>query len=89
MVKAELVNQLLSQTGLSKKAAQQAVNIVFKSITEALANNDKVELRGFGSFTVRIRNPRQGRNPKTGDTVHVSAKKTPFFKAGKDLKIVG
>jgi integration host factor subunit beta len=89
MVRADLINQLSSQTELSKEKARKAVDTVLKSITGALANGDRVEIRGFGSFTVRTRNPRQGRNPKTGDMVHVPAKKFPFFKAGRDLKIVG
>jgi integration host factor subunit beta len=62
------------------------VNILFNSITEALSQGDKVELRGFGSFRIRSRNPREGRNPKTGDAVHIPAKRVPFFKAGKELR---
>ena len=89
MVRADLINQLSSQTELSKEKARKAVDTVLKSITGALANGNRVEIRGFGSFTVRTRNSRQGRNPKTGDIVHVPAKKVPFFKAGRDLKIVG
>lgn len=89
MVRAELINQVSNRSGLTKKKAQLAVNTVFKSITEALSKDDKVELRGFGSFTIRSRDSRLGRNPKTGATVEVPAKKVPFFKAGKALKIVG
>jgi len=88
MVRAELINQVAQKLGLSKGKASIAVNTVFNSITEAMIKGDKVELRGFGSFTVRERDPRQGRNPKTGETVKVPPKKVPFFKAGKDLKII-
>ncbi len=88
MVRAELINQVAQKLGLSKGKASVAVNTVFNSITEAMIKGDKVELRGFGSFTVRERDPRQGRNPKTGETVSVPPKKVPFFKAGKDLKII-
>jgi len=59
---------------------------LLNSITEALSEGDKVELRGFGSFRIRNRNPREGRNPKTGGTVQVPAKRVPFFKAGKELR---
>ena len=62
------------------------VNTVFQSITESLAEGKKVELRGFGSFRVRSRNARIGRNPKSGDRVDVPAKRVPFFKAGKELR---
>jgi integration host factor subunit beta len=76
MTKAELV----------EKVAGQMVNTVFQSITESLAQGKKVELRGFGSFRVRSRNARIGRNPKSGDRVDVPAKRVPFFKAGKELR---
>ncbi len=89
MVRAELINQVAQQLGLTKSKASVAVNTVFNSIAEALVKGNKVELRGFGSFTIRKRNPRQGRNPKTGTIVRVPAKNVPFFKAGKDLKVVG
>ncbi|MBI5788505.1 MAG: integration host factor subunit beta [Candidatus Schekmanbacteria bacterium] len=88
MVRAELAAQVASHLGVNKKLASTVINIVFKNIGDALNNGDKVELRGFGSFTMRTRLPRQARNPKTGETVQVSAKKVPFFKPGKDLKIV-
>jgi integration host factor subunit beta len=74
------------EINLTKKQTEVIVNILFNSITEALSRGDKVELRGFGSFRIRNRNPREGRNPKTGDTVHIPAKKVPFFKAGKELR---
>jgi len=86
MTKAELVEMVAEEINLTKKQTEMIVNILFNSITEALSRGDKVELRGFGSFRIRSRNPREGRNPKTGDTVHIPAKKVPFFKAGKELR---
>jgi integration host factor subunit beta len=86
MTKAELVEMVAEEINLTKKQTEMIVNILFNSITEALSRGDKVELRGFGSFRIRNRNPREGRNPKTGDTVHIPAKKVPFFKAGKELR---
>ncbi len=86
MTKAELVDNVAEKVNLTKKQTEVIVNILFSSITEALSQGDKVELRGFGSFRIRSRNPREGRNPKTGDAVHIPAKKVPFFKAGKELR---
>jgi integration host factor subunit beta len=87
MTKAELVDRVSGKvTGLTKKHAEVIVNTVFDSIKEALAAQDKVEVRGFGSFHLRFRKERSGRNPKTGGSVFVSAKKVPFFKTGKKLK---
>lgn len=65
---------------------EKAVNIILDEITDALARGDRVELRGFGAFSVRKREARRGRNPRTGDTVDVPAKAVPFFKAGKELR---
>jgi integration host factor subunit beta len=86
MTKAELVEKVANQINLTKKQTEVIVNTVFQSITDSLAEGDKVELRGFGSFRIRERNPRVGRNPKSGEKVDVPAKKVPFFKAGKELK---
>lgn len=86
MTKAELVEKVAERIDLTKKQTEVIVNTVFQSITEALANGNKVELRGFGSFRVRHRHSREGRNPKTGATVFIPAKKVPFFKAGKELR---
>ena len=86
MTKAELVEKVSAQINLTKKQTEVVVNTVFQSITESLAQGKKVELRGFGSFRVRSRNARIGRNPKSGDRVDVPAKKVPFFKAGKELR---
>lgn len=86
MTKADLVEQIASRIELSKKESEHIVNTVFRSIVQALADGDKVELRGFGSFRTRTRKPRMGRNPKTGDTVDVPEKSIPIFKPGKNLK---
>ena len=86
MTKAELVEKVADQIQLTKKQTETVVDILLNSITEALSAGDKVELRGFGSFRIRKRNPREGRNPKTGDTVQIPAKRVPFFKAGKELR---
>jgi len=86
MTKADLVDEVVRVTSVSKKHAETIVNTVFSSIIEALRSEDKIELRGFGSFRVRRRRPRQGRNPKTGDQVAVPEKRIPYFKPGKELK---
>ncbi len=86
MTKADLVEEVIKASNLSKRHAEIIVNTVFHSIIEALQRDDKIELRGFGSFRVRRRRSRQGRNPKTGDRVEVPAKRIPYFKPGKDLK---
>jgi integration host factor subunit beta len=86
MTKAELVEKVADKIQLTQKQTETVVNILLNSITEALSEGDKVELRGFGSFRIRNRNPREGRNPKTGDTVQIPAKRVPFFKAGKELR---
>ncbi len=86
MTKADLVEKVAAKVELSKKDGETVVNTVFRCIVEALAQGDKVELRGFGSFRTRDRQPRIGRNPKTGDKVEVPEKKVPFFKPGKSLK---
>lgn len=86
MTKADLVEEVVRVSGLSKKHAETIVNTVFGSIVEALEADEKIELRGFGSFRVRRRRSRQGRNPKTGDQVAVPEKRIPYFKPGKELK---
>lgn len=86
MTKADLVEKIAVQVELSKKESEHVVNAVFRSIIDALAQGDKVELRGFGSFRTRLRDSRIGRNPKTGDKVDVPQKSVPFFKPGKHLK---
>ena len=86
MTKAELVEEVARSTELTKKHAEIIVNTVFESIVESLKAGEKIELRGFGSFRIRRRGSRVGRNPKTGDKVDVPPKKVPYFKPGKELK---
>jgi len=86
MTKAELVEEVARVSELTKKHSEIIVNTVFDSIVTALQKDEKIELRGFGSFRIRQRRSRQGRNPKTGDKVDVPAKRIPYFKPGKELK---
>ncbi len=86
MTKADLVEEVAKVAELTKKDAETLVEIVFESIIESLNKGEKIELRGFGSFRVRSRGSRRGRNPKTGDPVDIPAKRVPYFKPGKELK---
>ncbi len=86
MTKAELGAEVATNSGLTKQEAELVVQTVLDSIVEALNSGDKVEVRGFGSFRHRKRNPRQGRNPKTGEAVQVPAKQVPYFRPGMGLK---
>ena len=86
MTKADLIDEVAKKSDLTKKDAEVIVQAALDSIVEALKGGGKVELRGFGSFRLRDRASRQGRNPKTGEAVFVPAKKVPYFKPGKDLK---
>jgi integration host factor subunit beta len=86
MTKAELIEEVSRVSDLTKKHSEIIVDTVFKSIINALHRGDKIELRGFGSFRIRQRESRTGRNPKTGERVDVPAKKVPYFKPGKELK---
>ncbi len=86
MTKADLVADVAKTNGLTRIDAEVVVQTVLDSIVEALNSGEKVELRGFGSFRHRERNPRQGRNPKTGEVVQVAAKRVSYFRPGKELK---
>ena len=86
MTKAALVEEVARVADLTKKHSEVIVDTVFRSIIEALHRGEKIELRGFGSFRLRRREPRKGRNPKTGDRVDVPSKRVPYFKPGKELK---
>jgi integration host factor subunit beta len=86
MTKADLVEKVATEAEMTKKDAEQLVEIIFESIVSTLNNGEKIELRGFGSFRVRHRNARKGRNPKTGAAVNIPAKRVAYFKPGKDLK---
>lgn len=86
MTKADLVENVAKEAEMTKKDAEQLVEIIFDSIVSTLNKGEKIELRGFGSFRVRHRNARKGRNPKTGEAVNIPAKRVAYFKPGKDLK---
>ena len=86
LTKADLVEEVLNITELPRKESETIVETIFDNIIQALQKGEKIEIRGFGSFRTRERRGRQGRNPKTGETVEVKAKKIPFFKPSKELK---
>lgn len=87
MTKSELIEQLTDEHGiLNKKEAEIVINLIFGGISTALAQGDRVEIRGFGSFSVRERDAREARNPKSGELVEIPSRKTPFFKTGKELR---
>ena len=86
VTKSRLIEQISAATGLTKGRAEQVVNAIFESMTEALRQGEGIEIRGFGSFTVRQYKSYEGRNPRTGETVHVAPKRLPFFKVGKELR---
>ncbi len=86
MAKKELVTYVAERTNLNKKDAEVAVNAVFEGITKSLKTDGKIHLVGFGSFEVKERAARTGKNPATGETIEIPASKTPSFKAGKALK---
>ncbi len=86
MNKADLVEEVASQTGLTKTASRQAVHAIVSAATDCLARGEKVTLVGFGTFQTVERKARRGRNPQTGGTIQIPAKKVPRFRPGKDLK---
>ena len=86
MTKTELISVIAEKTGFSKKDADKAVAAVLDSISEALAGGEKIQLVGFGTFEVRDRAAREGKNPATGEKITIAATKVPAFKAGKALK---
>lgn len=86
MTKADLVDRVTGLGDLTRRDSEVIVDTLFDSIIHALKTNDKVEVRGFGSFRTRQRNSRTGRNPKTGAKVDVPAKRVPFFKPSKELR---
>lgn len=86
MNKAELIASVAEQAALSKKDAEKAINAVVDTISTALTEGDKIQLVGFGTFEVRAREARTGKNPRTGEAIQIAASKVPAFKAGKALK---
>lgn len=87
MTKSELVDRLAEKNGtLTRKESEAVVNLIFDSMGDALRGGEKVEIRGFGSFTIRERDAREARNPKSGEVVDIPSKRVPFFKTGKELR---
>ena len=87
MTKSELIEKVFEVVGtLSKKDTQYVVNTIFDGLVEALKRDEKIEIRGFGSFRVKERGSRIGRNPRSGDEVMIETKKRPFFRPGKELR---
>jgi integration host factor subunit beta len=86
MNRSDLINELKNRTSLSRKDSEKFVETFFDAISDTLAQKERVEIRGFGSFTVKDYKPYVGRNPKTGMKINVSSKRLPFFKVGKELK---
>jgi integration host factor subunit beta len=85
MNKSQLVEALAKHENLTLKKAEMIVNAIFENMAEALAENERIEIRGFGSFKIKEYGGYKGRNPKTGDNIEVETKKLPFFKVGKEL----
>src|SRR5574338_1571841 len=87
MTKSGLIEAVSERTPhISKKDTEIVVNTIFDAMSRALRDGQRIEIRGFGSFQVKVREAREGRNPKTGEEVFIPAKRTPFFKVGKELK---
>lgn len=86
MNKSELVEALSIEKNLTYKKSEQIVNLIFDAMSQALIDNDRIEIRGFGSFMVKDYKAYMGRNPKTGEIIQVKEKKLPFFKVGKELR---
>lgn len=87
MTKSELIEAIAAkQTQLSSKDVELAVKTILEQMSQALSGGERIEIRGFGSFSLHFREPRRGRNPKTGDTVELTGKYVPHFKPGKELR---
>lgn len=87
MTKSELIEAVAAKvTNFSRKDVEIIVETLFESMSQSLSQGDKVEIRGFGSFKIKERDGRQGRNPKSGENIFIDAKKVPFFKAGKEIR---
>jgi integration host factor subunit beta len=87
MNKSEMIEILSAERGISSKKAEDIVNTVFEAMSDAMVSGERIEIRGFGSFTVNNYKSYTGRNPKTGEAIAVKPKKLPFFKVGKELKL--
>ena len=85
MNKSDLINRISEKAGLSKRSAEQFVNLMVDAMIGAMIQEERIEIRGFGSFVIRHYGEYEGRNPKSGEKIKISDKRLPFFKAGKDL----
>ncbi|HNT27875.1 MAG TPA: HU family DNA-binding protein [bacterium] len=85
MNKSDLINVLTQRANLSKRNAEQFVNLMVDAMIDAMRKEERIEIRGFGSFVIRHYDQYEGRNPRTGQKIHIAGKRLPFFKAGKDL----
>jgi len=88
LTKAQIVEQINEKLGLTKRDIAMVIDLFFEIIKEGLRNNEHIELRGFGTFEVKMREEREARNPKTGDSVTVPKRKVPYFRPGKELKSI-
>jgi len=86
MNKSELIEIISQKSGMTKKKAEDVVNLIFDSMTDALVKNERIEIRGFGSFVNRTYGAYTGRNPRTSESIQVKPKRLPYFKVGKELK---
>ena len=86
MTKSELIEEIAQRTGMTKSRAEMVVGTIFEAMVSAMSRGEGIEIRGFGSFTVRQYKAYEGRNPRTGEPVHVAPKKLPFCKVGKELR---
>ena len=86
MNKSELIEIVAEKANITKKKSEDAVNMIFDSMVEAMVQGDRIEIRGLGSFVVKEYGSYKGRNPRTGESIEVQPKKLPFFKVGKELK---
>ena len=86
MTKADLINLISEKAGITRVKAETVVNTIFDTMTEALMKDDRIEIRGFGSFSINRRPPRLGRNPRSGESVAIPEKRVPHFKPGKALR---
>tara|TARA_B110000438_G_C15533332_1_gene529445 strand:+ start:190 stop:534 length:345 start_codon:yes stop_codon:yes gene_type:complete len=88
MLKSDLIDRVAIRTNLTKSQTKLVVNSFINTITESLSEGTNIEIRGFGSFRIRERNARIGMNPKSGQRISIPAKKVPYFRAGKELKLI-
>ena len=86
MNKSDLIDRIVDKSNMPRKRAEHVVNLIFDSMTEALAQDERIEIRGFGSFVSKHYRARMGRNPRTGEAIPVPEKRLPFFKVGKELR---